>query len=116
MPDFELPPDFTPEEEEFFELAAGEETVEAPSTLKSRVYSRLMELAAEEGPLRPLAVCKAEGNQLCIFEELVRIAPVGEKAQSLNYCKVCHARVLGEKVEGAPIYWPGCPYVSFQNR
>jgi hypothetical protein len=24
--------------------------------------------------------------------------------------------VLGERVENAPIYWPGCPYVDFQGR
>ena len=26
------------------------------------------------------------------------------------------ARVLGERVEDAPIYWSNCPYVQFQNR
>jgi hypothetical protein len=29
---------------------------------------------------------------------------------------VCHARVLAERLEHAPIYWPHCPYVRFQNR
>jgi hypothetical protein len=51
-----------------------------------------------------------------VFEDLVQIAPVGESLKSRNPCRVCHARVLGENVEDAPIWWPHCPYVRFQNR
>jgi hypothetical protein len=51
-----------------------------------------------------------------VFEEIVRIAPVGEAPERVNWCRVCHARVLGERVENAPIYWAHCPYVRFQNR
>ncbi len=99
-------------------LAAAGNTADsqAPSTLKSRIYSLMMREAAEEGALRSLPESRATGRGLCVFEELVRIAPVGETAQCLNYCRVCHARVLGERVENAPIYWPNCPYVGFQNR
>ena len=58
---------------------------------------------------------KASGHDLCVFEELVRIAPVGEAAKCLNLCRVCHARMLGEKLEHPPIYWPNCPYVRFKK-
>ena len=88
----------------------------APATLKSRIYSRLIEGLEASGPLQGLSESKASGSALCIFEELVRIAPVGERAKRKNFCRVCHARVLAERIEGAPIYWPHCPYVRFQNR
>ena len=55
------------------------------------------------------------GWALCVFEELVQIAP-GQMIKSLNYCRVCHARLLGERLKRAPIYWSGCPYVGFQSR
>ena len=54
-------------------------------------------------------------HELCVFEELVRIAPVGEAAKSLNICRICHARVLAEHMGNAPIYWSGCPYVELKN-
>ena len=87
----------------------------APSRLKANVYSALMQEAAANGPLMSLGRCKAGGHQLCVFEELVRIAPVGEAVESLNFCRVCHARVLAERLEHAPIYWEGCPYVNFKK-
>jgi hypothetical protein len=46
----------------------------------------------------------------------VEILPAPDAIQSLQYCKVCHAKALGERIEQAPIYWPGCPYCEFQNR
>jgi hypothetical protein len=88
----------------------------APSTLKSRIYSRLVEDQAANGPLLSLTMTKASGRALCIFEDLVQIAPVGEPLKRKNCCRVCHARVLAERIEGAPIYWPHCPYVRFQNQ
>jgi hypothetical protein len=90
--------------------------LEAPSTLKSRIYSELVRLQAEQGPLLSLAECRRAGAELCVFERLVIIAPLGEAMKSANPCRVCHARILGERVENAPIWWPGCPYVRFQNR
>ncbi len=106
------------EQEEFFETLASAKAPDAvaPSRLKSQIYSTLVLAQAEAGPLLSLAECKGGGRGLCVFEELVRITAVGPKMQALNYCRVCHARVLGERVEQAAIYWPGCPYVSFQNR
>ena len=104
-------------EDEFFGvLAASGERDMSPASLKSRVYSRLVQAQNAEGRLLPLAEVKAAGRSLCVFEELVRIAPVGEALQSRNYCRVCHARVLAEHLDPAPIWWPGCPYVRFQRR
>ncbi|MFZ3343249.1 MAG: hypothetical protein WA609_03060 [Terriglobales bacterium] len=87
----------------------------APSRLKAKVYSALVLRQAETGPLSSLTETVACGHDLCVFEELVRIAPVGEGAKSLNFCRVCHARVLAEQIENAPIYWSGCPYVKLKN-
>jgi hypothetical protein len=88
----------------------------APSTLKSRLFSMLNQLQAAEGGLEGVDDCRARGGDLCVFEQLVAVAPVGHDLKTKNPCRVCHARVLGENVEGAPIYWEGCPYVQFQNR
>jgi hypothetical protein len=90
--------------------------LDAPSTLKSRIYSQLVLLQAEQGPLMSLSECRRAGGELCVFEHLVAIAPLGEAVKSFNPCRVCHARILGERIENAPIWWPGCPYVRFQNR
>lgn len=87
----------------------------APSRLKAKVYSALVLRQAEAGPLMSLTETEVCGHELCVFEKLVRIAPVGERAKSLNICRVCHARVLAEHIENAPIYWSGCPYVEFKN-
>jgi hypothetical protein len=88
----------------------------APSRLKSRIYSALMERQRQQGPLLSLSEVKEIGRKLCVFEELVQIAPIGEPAKRPNLCRVCHARVLAENIENAPVYWPGCPYAQFQNR
>ena len=95
--------------------AAEPEGRKAPSRLKSRIFSALQLAQQESGPLLSLVETHAAGGKLCVFEELVRIAPAGEAIKQKNPCRVCHARVLGEKVEHAPIYWPGCPYVGFQR-
>jgi hypothetical protein len=106
-------------DEEFMRLIADRagmaESAPAPSHLKARIYSSLMRRQAESGPLMSLTKIKACGEELCIFEELVRIAPLGEKAKSLNICRTCHARVLAEHIEDAPIYWNGCPYVALKK-
>lgn len=98
----------------FDELDLNEPT-RAPSRLKAKVYSALMRAEAETGPLLALGESRARGERLCVFEHLVRIAPVGETIKSLNICRVCHARVLGERMEHPPIYWPGCSYVTLKN-
>jgi len=88
----------------------------ASSRLKSRIYSTLVAQQSQDGPLLSLSAIRESGRRLCVFEELVQIAPVGESAKRMNICRVCHARVLAEHVEGAPLFWPGCPYAQFQNR
>lgn len=106
-------------DEEFLErLADGMELAEqelAPARLKAKIYSALMLKQAETGPLLSLTETSACGHKLCVFEKLVRITPVGEGAKSLNICRICHARVLAEHMENAPIYWSGCPYVDLKN-
>lgn len=100
------------------DLLRSAENAEAPpasSRLKSRVYSALMLEAAAQGPLRDLSETLACGGKLCVFEKLVEIAPVPPGPKEWNYCRVCHARVLGETIENAPIFWPGCPYVGFKD-
>jgi hypothetical protein len=87
----------------------------APARLKSRIYSALVERLAETGPLLALSACKGDGRTLCVFEEALAAWPLGEDAGSKNPCRVCHARVLGERLEWAPIFWPGCPYSDFHN-
>lgn len=106
-------------EEQFFERVAANtepaETAPAPSRLKARIYSTLMRRESESGPLMSLTENKTTSEKLCVFEELVQIAPVGEVVKSINFCRVCHARVLAELIENAPIYWRGCSYVRFKN-
>lgn len=106
-------------EEQFIEQLARETDLtdeqRAPVDLKARVYSALMRRQAESGPLASLSECKAQGGELCVFEQLVEIAPVGVSIKSLNFCRVCHARVLAEHLENPPIYWNGCPYVYLKK-
>jgi hypothetical protein len=96
--------------------AADVEPKRASSRLKSRIFSALQMAQQETGPLLSLTESHWAGGKLCVFEELVRIAPAGEAVKQKNPCRVCHARVLAEHIDNAPIYWPGCPYVRFQDR
>jgi hypothetical protein len=104
----------------FGEIAAPEHAPEAaqraPSPLKARIYSSLVKRQQASGPLLSLALTKASGRGLCVFEDLVQILPVGEKAKAFNCCSVCHARILGEHLEHPPIFWGNCPYVAFRER
>jgi hypothetical protein len=103
------------EQMQFLANTAELEDAAAPSRLKSRIYSALMLRQAEAGPLLSLPEVKDGGRKLCVFEQLVEIAPVGGTVQSLNYCRVCHARVLAEYLEHPPIYWSGCPYAAMKK-
>ena|SRR5688572_23911763 len=98
----------------------GERTAQAaedrtPASLKSKVYSAVVTRLAQSGPLLDLKGVKAAGGHLCVFEHAVAVLPVGSRVRSMNPCRVCHARVLGERLEHAPIFWPGCPYSEFHN-
>lgn len=100
-----------------FREAAGEEAgEEAASRLKSSVYSALVRVQQETGPLQTLTESEAAGHGLCVFEKLVEIVPIGEKAKAPFICWGCHARILAEHMESAPIFWRNCPYVAFQKR
>lgn len=87
----------------------------ASTRLKSRIYSALIREMEVSGPLLDVTATE-ETHGLCVFEKVLDIAPMGERAARFNACSVCHARLLGERVENAPIYWKNCPYVGFQNR
>ena len=87
----------------------------APARLKSKVYSALVAQMAESGPLLDLAESKKAGGRLCVFESALTIGPRGTQLRSMNPCRICHARVLGERMEHAPIFWPGCPYADFHR-
>ena len=87
----------------------------APSCLKARLYSALVLEQATSGPLRSLPVIKAAGRPLCVFENVLCMVP-NERVAAMNPCRVCHARLLAERFESPPIYWPHCPYVDFQRR
>jgi hypothetical protein len=106
-------------DDKFMELMAGRVDLSrperAPARLKAKVYSALVRQQAKSGPLMSRTQWGAGGRALCVFEELVRIAPVGESAKSRNMCSVCHARLLAEHFENAPIYWNGCPYVELKR-
>ena len=104
----------------FDEIAVPDHTLEAderaPSRLKARIYSSLVKRQEASGPLLSLVLTKASRRGLCVFENLVQILPVGEKAKTFNCCSVCHARILGEHLEHPPIFWGNCPYVAFRER
>jgi len=87
----------------------------APARLKSRIYSALVARMAASGSLLDLAETKKAGGQLCVFENVLTLLSVGRETRSMNPCRVCHARVLGEQMDRAPIFWPGCPYSDFHN-
>jgi len=96
-------------------LAGDEESWEsAPSSLKARLYSALIRSQQETGPLASLDVSVADGHDVCVFEKLVQIAPVGDAAKSPFFCTACHARILAEHFDNPPIFWAHCPYVQFK--
>ena len=86
----------------------------APAALKSKTYSAVVARLAESGPLLDLRATRQAGSHLCVFESALTMLPVGAVG-SMNPCRICHARLLGERMEHAPIFWPGCPYSEFHN-
>lgn len=106
----------------FFEELAAETDVldsdagQAPARLKARIYSALVQHLATSGPLLSLSATKEGGQPLCIFETVLGAVPLGQRMDSRNPCRVCHARLLAEHLESAPIFWPHCPYVHFHRR
>jgi hypothetical protein len=86
-----------------------------PARLKSKIYSAVVMRMTESAPLLDLQEAKNTGSHLCVFERSVALLPIGTTIRSMNPCRVCHARVLGERMDHAPIFWPGCPYSDFHN-
>ena len=93
----------------------AEPATTAPARLKSRIYSALIRSQEESGPLLSLSETQEAGRELCVFESLWEKLPLGQSAKCFNCCSVCHARILGERLEQAPIYWGNCPYVAFKK-
>jgi hypothetical protein len=87
----------------------------APARLKSKVYSSVVRRMARSKPLLDLRETKRAGGRLCVFEHAVAVLPVSADIRSMNPCRICHARVLGERMDRAPIFWPGCPYAEFHE-
>lgn len=87
----------------------------APARLKSKVYSAIVTEMAASGVLLDLKETKRAGGRLCVFEDALTVLPLGAEIRSKNPCRICHARALGERMEHAPIFWPGCPYSEFHN-
>lgn len=105
-------------EDKFFEeiaSLAADEPAPAPASLKARLYTALVREQLKSGPLAELGESKKAGRGLCVFEELVQIAPLGKPAHRAFYCSVCHARVLAERWDHPPIWWPNCPYSDFKS-
>ena len=109
------------DDERWLERLAGDSDVDAtpplraPAQLKARIYSALVKQLSETGPLLGLTATKAAGSGLCVFEEAVAALPFGERIGTMNPCRVCHARLLAEHLEHAPIFWPHCPYSAFHR-
>jgi hypothetical protein len=101
----------------FFEALAQPTQPEprAPARLKARVYSALMRQAAEEGRMRSLTETREAGSALCIFEKFVQSLPLGARFDSLNFCRFCSGRLMGEHMDEAPIPWKCCPYADFHH-
>ena len=101
--------------ERLAEASGGELQERAPARLASKIYSALVSRLAESGPLLDLSQTQADGGRLCVFESAVAVVARGTQMCSMNPCRICHARVLGERMNNAPILWPGCPYSEFHK-
>jgi hypothetical protein len=87
----------------------------APARLKAKIYSVLVARLADAGPLLDLKRTREARGRLCVFENMLTVLPASSGIPAMNPCRVCHARVLGERMEHAPIFWPGCPYSEFHR-
>jgi hypothetical protein len=94
----------------------AEAPARAPARVKARIYSALVNRLSQTGPLLTLDASRAAGSRLCVFEAALAALSVDERLGSMNPCRICHARVLAERLDDAPIFWPGCPYSEFHRR
>jgi hypothetical protein len=102
--------------EQLADLARIEQRERAPARLTSKIYSAIVRQLAAEGPLLDLKQAQRAGGRLCVFERALTMLPSDSGIPAMNPCRICHARVLGERMEHAPIFWPGCPYSEFHKR
>ena len=106
-------------EDRWFTQLAGAADVlpeRAPARLTSKIYSAVVARMAESGSLLGLTATQDAGGHLCVFEHALTLKPMAAIGlDSTNPCRICHARVLGERMDHAPIFWPGCPYSEFHN-
>jgi hypothetical protein len=86
-----------------------------PASLKARLYTTFVGEQQKTGRLASLDATVAAGRNICVFEKLVQIAPIGDAAKSPFFCTTCHARVLAEMFDNPPIFWPHCPYSDFKK-
>ncbi|MBK7928716.1 MAG: hypothetical protein IPJ98_14845 [Bryobacterales bacterium] len=102
------------DDQDFEQLARETNEAERPAapSLKARLYTALIREQQASGPLEALTETRENGRGLCVFEHLVTIAPMNS-LQPVFYCQVCHARVLAERLDRPPIWWPHCPYAHF---
>lgn len=105
------------EDREFSRLfaALSESEERAPAAVKARLYTALVAEQQSSGPLASLDASVSAGRGICVFERLVQITPLNEKAKSPFFCRTCHARILAEHLDHPPIFWPHCPYSGFKK-
>ena len=84
----------------------------APAHLKSKVYSSIVTNLAQSGPLLDLRDVKDAGGHLCVFEHALAMLPVGAGVGSTNPCRICHARVLGERLRACADLLAGLPVLG----
>jgi hypothetical protein len=96
-------------------LISDDRNERAPASLKARLYTAFVREQQQTGRLASLDATVAAGRDICIFEKLVQVAPIGEGAKSPFFCNTCHARVLAEIFDNPPIFWPHCPYSDFKK-
>ena len=88
----------------------------ASSRLKAKLLTAILRSQEASGPLRSLDETRSRGYELCVFENIWERVTTGETAHCFNCCTLCHARVLAEHIENAPIYWGNCPYVALGKK
>lgn len=106
-----------PANDQFFEWLAQptEAAARAPSRVKAKLYSALLDKAEQAAPLRSLTATRRAGYGLCVWERAVQTLP-GQAIDTVNHCKTCHARWVGEHIEAALLPWAHCPYAQMQKK
>ena len=88
-------------------------TSPTPASLRSRIYSAVVQEAEKNAPLRPLSASVQAGYAICDWENLTRHLPQGEVR---NHCRICHARIVAENFDNISMPWFGCPYHRLHSK